>query len=167
RNPIAGWMSQKNQFDFGLTYEPMDGIGRFLTGTPHVMSMAPIGIGADLLLEAGMDRVRQKSVAQTEYLIALWEEHLKPHGFALKSPRDAKWRGSHIAVGHPEAWRINQSMIHDMNIVPDFRAPDNIRLGVTPLYTSFTDLHTAIMRMKQLMEEKLYEKYATDTVGVT
>ena len=165
RNPIAGWMSQKNQFDFGLEYEPLDGIGRFLTGTPHVMSMAPIGVGVDMLLEAGMDRVRQKSVAQTEYLIALCDEYLTPYGFTVKSPRDANWRGSHVAVGHAEGWRINQSMINDMNIIPDFRAPDNIRLGVTPLYTSFTDLHTAVMRMKQMMEEKLYEKYSADSSG--
>ena len=167
RNPIAGWMSQKKQFDFGLNYEPLDGIGRFFTGTPHVLSMAPIGIGVDMLLEAGMDRVRAKSVAQTEYIIALWEEHLKPYGFTLNSPRDAKWRGSHVAVGHHEGWRINQSMIKDKNIIPDFRAPDNIRLGVTPLYTSFADLHTAVMRMKEIMDGKLYEKYSTDTSGVT
>ncbi len=166
RNPIAGWMSQKNQFDFGLDYQPLDGVGRFLTGTPHVLSMAPIGVGVDLLLEAGMDRIREKSVAQTEFLIALWEEHLKPYGFTLQSPRDAKWRGSHVAIGHHDGWRINQSMIKDMNIIPDFRAPDNIRLGVTPLYTSFTELHTAVIRIKQLMEEKLYEKYSTETSGV-
>ena len=169
RNPIAGWMSQKNQFDFGLNYQPLDDIGRFLTGTPHILSMIPIGVGVDLLLEAGMERVREKSVAQTEYLIALWEEHLQPYGFTLNSPRDAKWRGSHVAVGHPEGWRINQSMIQEMNIIPDFRGPDNIRLGIAPLYTSFTDLHTAVMRMKQIMEEKLYEKYTTDSsaTGVT
>ena len=143
RNPIAGWHGRKNQFDFGLDYHPKDGIARFFSGTPDAFSMAPIGVGVDLLLEAGMERVRQKSVAQTEFLIALWEEHLKPHGFTLNSPRDANWRGSHIAVGHAEGWRINQSMINDMNIIPDFRAPDNIRLGVTPLYTSFTDLHTS------------------------
>ena len=167
RNPIAGWMSQKNQFDFGLSYEPLDGIGRFLTGTPHVLSMAPIGVGVDMLLEAGMDRIRAKSVAQTEYLISLCDEHLKPYGFTVKSPREAKWRGSHVAIGHPDGWRINQSMIKDMNIIPDFRAPDNIRLGVTPLYTSFADLHTAVMRIKKLMDEKLYEKYTTNTSGVT
>lgn len=165
RNPIAGWHGRKNQFDFGLDYHPKDGIERFFSGTPDALSMAPIGIGVDMLLEAGMDRVREKSVAQTEYLIALWEEHLKPYGFTLNSPRDAKWRGSHVAVGHAEGWRINQSMINDMNIIPDFRAPDNIRLGIAPLYTSFTDLYTAVMRMKEIMEKKLYETYTTDTKG--
>ena len=166
RNPIAGWHGRKDQFDFGLEYHPKDGIARFLSGTPDVLSIAPIGVGIDLLLEAGMDRVREKSVKQTEFMIALWEEHLKPYGFTLNSPREAKWRGSHVAVGHPEAWRINQSMIKDMKILPDFRAPNNIRLGITPLYTSYTDLHTAVMRIKQIMEEKLYEKHSTElTVG--
>ena len=169
QNPIAGWHGRKNQFDFGLDYVPKEGIGRFFSGTPDAFSMAPIGVGVDMLLEAGMDRVRQKSVAQTEYLIALWEEHLKPYGFTLNSPRDAKWRGSHVAIGHEEGWRINQSMINDMNIIPDFRAPDNIRLGVTPLYTTFADLYNAVMRIKKIMDEKLYEKYTTESsaTGVT
>ncbi|MFT5194586.1 MAG: kynureninase [Cellvibrionaceae bacterium] len=162
RNPIAGWHGRKNQFDFGLEYEPKDGIGRFLSGTPDILSIAPIGVGVDLLLEAGMDRIREKSVAQTEFMIALWEDHLKPYGFTLNSPRDAKWRGSHIAIGHPDGWRINQSMIEDVNVLPDFRAPDNIRLGITPLYTTFTEIHTAVMRIKQIMDEKLYENHARD-----
>lgn len=162
RNPIAGWHGRKNQFDFGLEYHPKDGIGRFLSGTPDVLSIAPIGVGIDLLLEAGMDRVRAKSVAQTEFMIALADEHLSPYGFTINSPRDAKWRGSHVALGHADGWRINQCMIQDMNVLPDFRAPDNIRLGITPLYTSFSELHTAVMRIKQIMDEKLYEKYSTE-----
>ncbi len=167
RNPIAGWHGRKNQFDFGLNFEPKDGIDRFLSGTPDVLSIAPIGVGIDMLLEAGMDNVREKSVAQTEFMIALWEDHLKPYGFTLNSPRDAQWRGSHVAIGHPDGWRINQSMIKDGNIIPDFRAPDNIRLGITPLYTSFADLHEAVMRIKRIMDEKLYENYSTEATGVT
>ncbi len=169
RNPIAGWHGRKNQFDFGLDYHPKDGIERFFSGTPDAFSMAPIGPGVDMLLEAGMDNVRAKSVAQTEYLIELWEAVLQPYGFTLNSPRDAKWRGSHVSVGHPEGWRINQSMINDMNIIPDFRAPDNIRLGIAPLYTTYSDIHEAVMRMKKIMDDKLYEKYTTQSsaTGVT
>ncbi len=163
RNPIAGWMGCKSQFDFSLDYTPKDGIGRFLTGTPTALSMAPIGVAVDMLLEAGMDRLRAKSVAQTEYLIALWETHLKPFGFTLNSPRDAKKRGSHVAIGHPDAWRINQSMINDKQIIPDFRAPDNIRLGIAPIYTAFADIFEAVMRIKAIMEGRLYEKYSADT----
>ena len=127
-----------------------------------MLSIAPIGVGIDIILEAGMDRIREKSVAQTEFMIALWEEHLKPYGFTLNSPRDAKWRGSHVAIGHSDGWRINQSMIKDMKVLPDFRAPDNIRLGITPLYTTFEELHTAVMRIKQIMEDKLYENHSAE-----
>jgi len=165
-NPIQGWMSQQNQFDFDYTYKAMGGIGKFLTGTPNVLSIAPIGVGADLLAEAGMDSVRRKSVAQTEYLIALWRELLEPLGFTLNSPQNAARRGSHVSFGHVEGWRITQCMIQEMQIIPDFRAPDNIRLGITPLYTTFGEIHETVMRMKQIVEEKLYEKYSVAVESV-
>ena len=167
RNPITGWMSQKKPFDFDLSYEPQAGIAQFLTGTPTLMSMAPIAPGVDLFLQAGMAQVREKSVQQTEYLIALWKERLAPLGFKLNSPRDSRWRGSHVSLGHVEGWRINQCMIKEMKIIPDFRAPDNIRLGIAPLYTSFADIHTAITRMERIVKERLYEKYSTETTTVT
>lgn len=167
RNFITGWMSQKNQFDFQLAYDPLPGIEQFLTGTPPVLSIAPIGAGVELLLEAGMENLRAKSVQQSEYLIDLWEKLLAPLGFALNSPRQSRYRGSHVSLGHKDGWRINQCMIHEMNIIPDFRAPDNIRLGIAPLYTTFVDIHTAVMRMKVIVEKKLYEKYPSDMSGVT
>lgn len=166
-NPITGWMSQKNQFDFEYGYDPLPGIDQFLTGTPPVMSIAPIEVGVDILLEAGMDRIRLKSVQQTEYLIALWQELLRPYGFSLNSPTNFDRRGSHISIGHPEGWRINQCMIQEMRIIPDFRAPDNIRLGITPLYTTFVELHTAVSRIQQIMEDRLYEKYSDEKTTVT
>ena len=167
KNPITGWMSQKRQFDFELDYDPLPGIEQFLTGTPSVLSMLPVGVGIDILLEAGMENLRAKSVQQTQYLIQLWEEMLKPHGFTLKSPEDPEWRGSHVSLGHEDGWRINQCMIKEMNIIPDFRAPDNIRLGITPLYTTFAEIHRAVTRMKQIMDDNLYEKYSDQKSAVT
>ncbi|MFZ4659525.1 MAG: kynureninase [Caldilineaceae bacterium] len=166
-NPIAGWMGQANMFNFGLSYEPAPGLQHFLTGTPPVLSTLAIEPGVDLMLAAGMDRIRTKSVQQTEYLIALWEQELAPLGFALNSPRDSQWRGSHISLGHEEAWRIDQALIHDLKVLPDFRKPDNIRLGITPLYTSFEDIFQAVMRMKQVVIEKLYLRYAQTGAKVT
>lgn len=167
RNPITGWMSQRDQFDFELGYERLPGIDHFLTGTPTVLSMAPIEVGVDMLLEAGMDKVRQKSVRQTEYLIKLWEEKLRPYGFTLNTPRDAARRGSHVSLGHPEGWRINQCMIQEMQMIPDFRAPDNIRIGIAPLYTSFEEIFTAVTRIETIMKERLYEKYSGEKTAVT
>ncbi len=166
-NPITGWMGQKGMFDFGLSYEPEAGLRRFLTGTPGIASLALVEPGVDVLLEAGMDRVRAKSAQQTDYLISLWEELLAPVGFSLNSPRDARSRGSHVSLGHAQGLGIDLAMIRDMNIVPDFRPPDNIRLGVAPLYTSFSDLHTAVTRMRRIVTEGLFERYAAEAPVVT
>jgi kynureninase len=119
------------------------------------------------LLEAGIDALRAKSLKQTEYLIRLWETLLKPVGFALNSPRDPAQRGSHISLGHAEGLRIDLALINDLNVLPDFRAPDNIRLGIAPLYTSYRDIHTAVARMQRIVAERLYEKYSDAAPVVT
>ena len=109
-----------------------------------------------------MDRVRAKSVAQTEYLVRLWERELEPLGFALNSPRDPARRGSHISLGHPEALRIDRALIDEMAVLPDFRYPDNLRLGIAPLYTSFADLHEAVARIARVVREGRYERYPSE-----
>ena len=166
-NPLAGWMGHEAPFAFDLDYRPSSGLRRFLTGTPPVASLALVEPGVDLLLEAGMDAVRAKSVQQTEYLVALYDGFLAPLGYTLKSPRDPSRRGSHISLGHNEAWRIDQVLIHDFGILPDFRRPDNIRLGLAPLYTSFSDIHRTVMALRQIAEERLYEAYPVEAPVVT
>jgi kynureninase len=166
-NPIWGWFGQKGQFDFKLGYEPADGLGRFLAGTPPLLSLAAVEPAVDLLLEAGLERLRAKSVAQTEYLITLWEARLKPHGVTLNSPRDPAVRGSHVSLGHPEALRIDRALIEEMNVIPDFRYPDNLRLGVAPLYTSFTDIYEGVTRLERVLAERRYEKYRKERPEVT
>ena len=158
-NPISGWFGQEKQFHFGLEYTPEQGIKKFLTGTPPVLSLAPIEIGVDILLEAGMERLRKKSVAQTEYLISLYKELLKPLAVTFNSPEDDAMRGSHVCLGHPEGFRINQALIKEMKVIPDFRHPDNMRFGITPLYTTYTDIYQAITRLEIVIKQKLYEKY--------
>lgn len=88
-------------------------------------------------------------------------------GFTLKTPRDPHFRGSHISLGHREGLRIDLVMIHDRQIIPDFRAPDNIRLGIAPLYTSFSEIHRAVMAMAEIVTDRLYEKYETAPSDVT
>jgi kynureninase len=167
QNPIWGWFGQKGQFDMTLTYQPAAGLNRFLAGTPTLLSLAAVETGVDILLEAGLDRLREKSVKQTEYMITLWEAELKPLGVTLNSPREAAIRGSHVSLGHPDGLRIDRALIEDMNVIPDFRYPDNIRLGIAPLYTSFADLHEAVARLKRVLVEKLYERYPTERPDVT
>jgi kynureninase len=166
-SPIWGWFGQKGQFDFELTYAPGLGLQRFLAGTPTVLALAPVEAGIDVTLEAGIERIRAKSVRQTEYLIGLWETLLEPLGVTLNSPRDANLRGSHVSLGHPEGLRIDRALIEELRVIPDFRYPDNIRLGIAPLYTSFAEIHEGIMRMRRVIVERLYEKYSAERPDVT
>jgi kynureninase len=167
QNPIAGWMGQARPFDFALDYQPAPGLRRFLTGTPSILSLAPVAAGVELLLEAGMERVRAKSLAQTDYLIALWEEKLQPLGFELRTPRKAARRGSHVTFGHREGWRITQALKAEMNVLLDFRHPDTLRLAAAPLYTSFAELYEAIERLRLVVVEQRYRRYQAAHSGVT
>lgn len=166
-NPLTGWWGQKQPFDFDLSFTPEAGMQRFQTGTLPMLSLSLIEPGVDMIIEAGIDAVRAKSVQQTEYLIALWEELLAPVGYRLNSPRAADIRGSHVSLGHDEGWRINQCMIQEMNIIPDFREPNNIRLGIAPLYTRYVDIYETAVRMQRIVSERLYEKYPETRTTVT
>ena len=166
-NPITGWFGHADQFSFAPEYQPAGNMRRFLTGTPSILSLALIEPGVDLVLEAGIDRVRAKSIEQTEYLIALWQELLAPLGFRLNSPRDPACRGSHVSLGHTEGLRIARALIDQMHVVPDFRQPDNIRLGVSPLYTSYQDLHAAVTGLRTVVLDHLYARYPAERHGVT
>ncbi len=166
-NPIAGWMGQADLFDFALEHKPAHGLRSFLSGTPPLLSLALIESGVDLLLAAGGEALRAKSVQQTEYLIGLWQALLQPLGYTLNSPRDAAQRGSHVSLGHAEGLRIDLALIHDCNVLPDFRAPDNIRIGIAPLYNSFVDIHSVAMRLQAVVAEGLYERYGGDKPAVT
>lgn len=166
-NPISGWMGQHNPFAFGLDYVPAAGLRHFLTGTPPVVALSLIEPGVGLLLEAGMAAVRAKSVQQSEYFIELWESVLAPWGFTLKTPRDTHHRGSHVTLAHPEGLRIDQALIHDMQVITDFRAPDNIRFGFAPIYTSFSEIAAAVARLLQVMQARLYDNYPAQPPPIT
>ncbi len=167
QNPIQGWFGRDNAFDFGLDYKPRAGISRFLTGSPNILSMAPIESGVDLILEAGIDNLRAKSLQQTDFLIDLWETQLAPYGFSLNTPREHKKRASHVSLGHPHALAIDLALINEAKVIPDFRTPDNIRLGCTPLFTTFEELAIATERIAQIMRTRAYERYLNDAPTVT
>lgn len=166
-NPITGWFSQRAQFDMELRYQPAGGMRRFLSGTPPVLSLLAIETGVDLLIEAGMDRVREKVIALSEFMIALWEAELEPLGFRLNSPRAAAERGGHVSFGHDHALAIDLALINEMDVLPDFRQPDNIRLGLSPLYTGFVDVYQAVQRLHDVVKEGRYQKYIGQRPEVT
>jgi kynureninase len=166
-SPVWGWWGQKHPFEFDLDFEPAPGALRFLVGTQPMISLLTMEAALEPILQAGMVALRAKSMLMTDYASFLTDELLAPLGFSLGSPRDSAQRGSHISIRHEEAYRINRAMIEEMNVIPDFRAPDNIRLGFAPLYISFADIWEAFDRIKHLMEEKRYEKYPKQKLTVT
>ena len=159
RQPIWGWWGQREQFAMGPAYDPVPSITRFLVGTPPVLSLVPIQTGVDLLVEAGMNRIREKSVALTELMVALWESWLEPLGFALASPRDPARRGSHISLAHGEAYRVSQALIEVAKVVPDFRPPNILRLAAAPAYTRFVDVWDAMDRLRKLVAAGGHERF--------
>lgn len=172
-SPIWGWFGVDAPFDFNLEYTPAQGITRFQVSTPHVLSLLAVEPALEILLEAGIENLRQKSVRQTEYLLHLARETLLPLGYRIGSPLDPEKRGSHVTLRHPEAYRICQALIDPHRkedgpqVIPDFREPDNIRLGIAPLYTSFTDIHRALGRMAEIIQHKSYKSYPMGRSTVT
>jgi kynureninase len=166
-SPIWGWWGQKNPFDFSLDYEPAPGAQRFLVGTQPMISLLTMEAALEPTFNAGMDAIRAKSILMTDYASYLTEAWLAPLGFSLGSPADSAIRGSHISIRHADGYRINRALIEEMNVIPDFRAPDNIRLGFAPLYTSFTEIREGFDRIKRVMEEKRYKNYPKQKLTVT
>ena len=152
RSPIQGWFGQRDQFDMDRSYDPVDGIGRFMAGTPGIANLGAVEEGVRVTAEAGIGPLREKSVAQCELIVELHDEWLTPLGFELGSPRDAARRGSHVAIRHDEAWPICRALIERADVIPDFRGPDTIRLGVAPLYTRYVDVWDALDRLRGLVE---------------
>lgn len=166
-SPIWGWWGQKNPFDFGLDYEPAPGAQRFLVGTQPMISLLTMEAALEPTLQAGMDSIRAKSILMTDYASYLTQELLTPFDFFLGSPIGSAQRGSHISIRHTEGYPINRALIEEMNVIPDFREPDNLRLGFAPLYTSFVEVWKGFDRIKRVMEEKKYEKYPKQKLTVT
>jgi kynureninase len=132
-----------------------------------MLSLLALEPGLDLIHQAGIQRIRDKSIQLTSYLVYLVDNLLQPLGFQLGSPRDPALRGSHVSIRHPEGYRINQALIEEMSVLPDFRDPDNIRLGLSPLYTSFLEVWEAVARIQRVAEEKRYLRYSRERKTVT
>jgi kynureninase len=153
RQPIWGWFSQRDQFAMGPRYDPAAGIAKFMTGTPSILGTAAVEEGARLLLEAGLDAMRAKSVQLTSYLIDLADAWLVPLGCALATPRQAARRGGHVTFCHSRAEQI-VGQLAAANIVTDYRTPDRFRFGLSPLTTRFTDVWTAVGASRDIIEHR-------------
>ncbi|MFC0187728.1 kynureninase [Fictibacillus aquaticus] len=160
RPGLAGWFgSDKNtQFDMEHTFVPASSAGAYQIGTPHVLSTAPLIGSLEIFKEAGIERIRAKSLQLTRFLMELVQQELLEFGFVIGNPDEDSRRGGHVALQHKEAARICKSL-KELGVIPDFRAPDVIRLAPAALYTSFADVYETVNVLKRIMQEKHYEKY--------
>jgi kynureninase len=166
RSPIQGWFGQRDQFEMGPAYEPAEGIERFGVGTPPVLAMAAVEVGAGLVAEAGVDLLAAKGRALGDLMIGLADAWLAPHGVVVASPRDAARRGAHVTLAHPQAWQLTQALV-DAGVVPDYRTPDRVRLGPAPLYTRFVDVWDAMDRFRSVLESGAFERFPAERARVT
>jgi kynureninase len=150
RPPIQGWFAQASQFEMGPTFERASGITGWLVGTPGIIALTVAQAGIELSAEAGIEAIRAKGTALTEYAIELLDAWLAPLACSLGSPRDSARRGAHIAIRHPDARRLTRELIA-RDVIPDFRAPDSIRIGLSPLSTSFEDVHRGLVTLRNLL----------------
>ena len=167
RSPIWGWFGQRDQFAMERGYDPDPSIRRFLAGTPPILGLAAVEEGVRLTAEAGIAALHAKALALTERRIALHDAWLAPLGFAGATPRDPARRGSHVALAHPEAWPLTRALIERAGVVPDFRGPDVIRLGVAPLYTGHADVWDALDRLRALAARGEHRAYDAKPGRVT
>lgn len=154
--PLAGWMGHAAPFEFNPAYAPARGIARYLCGTPSVLGLAALECGVDTVLAAepigGIDALRSKSLALTELFMRLIGERCGGHGLTVITPHEARHRGSQVSLSRAEgAYAIVQALIA-RGVVGDFRAPDVLRFGFTPLYTRFVDVWHAVEQLRQVLE---------------
>ena len=159
---LAGWQGyvKDKQFDLLNTFEPVRNAGGWQSGTQNIFSMAPLEGSLELFNRVGVEKIREKSLKLTEYLMALIDDKLTGYGFSVGNPREPHRRGGHVALEHPDAVRINQAL-KDNGVMPDFRAPNVIRLAPIALYTSFTEVFRVVETLVRIMDERLYENYSS------
>lgn len=166
-NPIRGWWGHEDPFGFDLDFRPADDVRRFHVGTMPMLSLLAIEDGVSMVAEAGVETLREQGIALTERFVALADQHLAPLGFELASPRDPARRGSHVSLTHDDAWPIARALIEDARVVPDFRAPRDLRFGFAPLYVGHEAVHTAVHRVVAVVQQGLHERHRTAITAVT
>ena len=166
RSPIQGWFGAVEQFAMGPRYTPEAGVGRFLAGTPPIHGLVAVREGVALLGEAGIGAVASKGRALTKLAQELHDAWLTPLGFSFGSPRDAGRRGAHVALRHPDAWRICRALI-ERGVVGDFREPDVVRMGFPALTTRYVDVWDALDRTRELVSAGAHERLGAARSRVT
>ena len=152
--PIWGWMGRKDVFEMGPGYVAADGIRSMVSGTPPILGMLPVRDGVELAVEAGIEAIRAKSVLLTGFAIDMVDSWPAEFGVRVASPRESALRGGHVTIVRPD-FRELMPALHSRGVIPDFRAPDGIRIGLSPLSTSFVEVHDAMQVIRSVAGTEL------------
>jgi kynureninase len=150
RQPIWGWLGRRDPFRMDPGYEPAEGIRAFLSGTPPILALHALEPGIELVERAGIKRIRAKGIALTELAIALADHWLLEHGVSVASPRDGTVRGAHVALAHPDAAVLCEQLA-GRGVLADYRAPDVVRIGLSPLSTRFVEVWDGLCVLRDLL----------------
>ena len=165
---LAGWWGheKETQFDMNLTFTQAETAGAWQISAVPILNAAPLFGSLELVHEAGIEHIREKSLELTRYLIELVDEVLTPYGCSVGTPREPDRRGGHVAIEHPEAYRLSQAL-RDHGVIVDFRQPNVVRVCPAPLYVGFEDVFEFVQLLVDILEEKQYEQYDAEPSGVT
>ncbi|MVW79720.1 kynureninase [Bordetella sp. 02P26C-1] len=155
--PLSGWWGHSRPFDMAVAYEPAGGVRRYLCGTQPIVSMSLIECGLDVAHAAGMEEVRKKSLALGDLFIELVESRCAGHPLTLVTPRAHAERGSHVSFRHPHGFEVMQALIA-RGVIGDYREPEVLRFGLTPLYFGYADVWDAVEILKDVLDNRSWDK---------
>ena len=156
--PIQGWFAQDAQFEMGPVFERSQTIRGFQIASPSLMGIRCVQTAFSMIKEAGIDAIAHKAAVGTQMMIELYDAWLAPLGIELNTSRDAKERGGHISLVHPDAAQICVAMRTISNVIPDYRTPNSIRLAISPLPTSYVEIWDGLERMRDLVASGRYKE---------
>lgn len=165
--PIQGWFAQEDQFEMGQGFERASGMRGFQIASPSIVGLRCVRTAFSMIEQAGLSAIAHKAAQGTELMVALHDAWLAPLGFSLVTSRDAKHRGGHITLRHPQAKKISEAMRIFGNVIGDFRRPDCLRLAISPLATSYAEVWDGFSRIRNIVTTKKYDEICESTNRVT
>ena len=165
--PIQGWFAQRNQFLMGSKFDQIDGMRGFQIASPSIIGLLCIDEGFSMIAEAGIANINAKAATGTNLMIDLYEQWLVDLGYELVTPRNPNQRGGHISLYHPEAAKIARGLRDEMNVIPDYRVPNCIRLAISPLATTYQEVFDGFERIRDYTKSGKYREIDLSHVKVS
>jgi len=165
--PIQGWFAQRNQFLMGSKFEQIEGMRGFQIASPSIIGLLCVDEGFGMIQEASISAINTKASKGTDMMIELFDQWLAPLGYELITPRDSKLRGGHITIYHPDAAQIARGLRDDMKVIPDYRAPNSIRVAISPLATSYVEVFDGFERIRDYTQSGKYQDLDLSNIKVS